>query len=143
MHKIVVKFLREHKRDLIAISAVVIVYLVMFLLGITCPIKYLTGISCPGCGMSRACIHALKLDFALAFQFHPLWIALPFALFFLVFFKVKAMKKSFYVTLAVSVCVMLAVYFIRIISGEGSVVVFSPKSGLIYRAVQALLALFN
>lgn len=37
-----------------AIAVVVLLYLVLEGFGITCPIKFLTGISCAGCGMSRA-----------------------------------------------------------------------------------------
>ena len=44
-------------------------------LGVTCPILYFTGISCAGCGMSRAWMCLLHLDFAGAFYYHPLfWI---------------------------------------------------------------------
>ena len=39
-----------------AIAVVVLLYLVLEGFGITCPIKFLTGISCAGCGMSRAWI---------------------------------------------------------------------------------------
>ena len=34
-------------------AAVVILYAIMYSLGITCPIKWLTGVSCAGCGMTR------------------------------------------------------------------------------------------
>lgn len=39
-----------------AIAVVVLLYLILEGFGITCPIKFLTGISCAGCGMSRAWI---------------------------------------------------------------------------------------
>ena len=32
-----------------------------------CPILWLTGVPCPGCGMTRALTHAVRLDFAGAF----------------------------------------------------------------------------
>lgn len=38
-----------------------------------CPIRRLTGLGCPLCGMGRACRAALHLDFAEAFTWHPLW----------------------------------------------------------------------
>ena len=50
-----VKNLIKEKRGMIsAIAAVVILYIVLECFGITCPIKFITGVSCAGCGMSRA-----------------------------------------------------------------------------------------
>ncbi|MBR3318571.1 MAG: DUF2752 domain-containing protein [Atopobiaceae bacterium] len=42
-----------------------------------CPIKFWTGISCPGCGMTRAWISALTLRFDLALAYHPLFWMVP------------------------------------------------------------------
>ena len=53
-----------------AIAVVVLLYLILEGFGITCPIKFLTGISCAGCGMSRAWRAVFYLDFARAFYFH-------------------------------------------------------------------------
>lgn len=58
-----------------AIAVVVLLYLILEGFGITCPIKFLTGISCAGCGMSRAWIAVFYLDFARAFYFHWLPVA--------------------------------------------------------------------
>ena len=40
--------------------------------GIGCPIWFSTGISCPGCGMSRAVLLLLSGHFQAAFRMHPL-----------------------------------------------------------------------
>ena len=45
-----------------------------------CPFRFFFGISCPGCGMPRALLAALRLDFAAAFSYHPLFFLLPFFL---------------------------------------------------------------
>lgn len=37
-----------------------------------CPMAVVTGIPCPGCGMTRATLSALHGDFATAFRYHPL-----------------------------------------------------------------------
>ena len=42
------------KEQVTAVLAVALFYGALQLAGITCPIKYITGISCPGCGMTRA-----------------------------------------------------------------------------------------
>ncbi len=51
--------------------------LVLALLGIGCPIKFATGVSCPGCGMTRAWLEALQLHFDRAFAYHPLFWLVP------------------------------------------------------------------
>ena len=38
---------------------------------IICPAVLITGLPCPGCGMTRALIRLLHLDFAGAWQMHP------------------------------------------------------------------------
>ncbi|MCF0259030.1 MAG: DUF2752 domain-containing protein [Erysipelotrichaceae bacterium] len=39
-----------------------------------CPVKFVTGLSCPGCGMTRAAIALLHLDFAASWYWHPMLI---------------------------------------------------------------------
>ena len=45
---------------------------------IGCPLYQLSGIPCPGCGMTRALVSACRLDFRAAFAHHPMFWALPF-----------------------------------------------------------------
>ena len=69
-----------HTKDIQALAAVALFYIVIGSLGVTCPILFLTGISCAGCGMSRAWLSLLRLDLAGAFAFHPLfWLPVPAA----------------------------------------------------------------
>ncbi|MDR2611234.1 MAG: DUF2752 domain-containing protein [Clostridiales Family XIII bacterium] len=42
-----------------------------FLFG--CPFRLITGIPCPGCGMTHAFLAAFRFDFADAFRWHPLF----------------------------------------------------------------------
>ena len=61
--------------------------LILFLLGILlllwvvfdwpCLIRYVTGIPCISCGMSRAWLAALRLDLGRAFQYHPMFWSVP------------------------------------------------------------------
>ncbi len=47
-------------------------------LGLPCPVQALLGIPCPGCGMTRAWLAALRLDFSAAFAYHPMfWAVVP------------------------------------------------------------------
>ncbi|MBR6791065.1 MAG: DUF2752 domain-containing protein [Oscillospiraceae bacterium] len=87
----------------------------VFLLDIGCPIRKLTGFPCPGCGMTRACLAALRLNFAEAFRYHPLWI-LPVPLFLLSLrqplFKNKRLENAFWWSMALLV---LGTYLVRML----------------------------
>ena len=69
------KLLRKH----LIVVGVLAVYLFVF--G-QCVFRWFFGVSCPGCGLTRATLAALRLEFAAAFQYHPLfWFATPFLLY--------------------------------------------------------------
>ena len=49
----------------------------------TCPAVLITGLPCPGCGMTRALLHLLHFDFAGAWQIHPfVYVILIFIIWF-------------------------------------------------------------
>ena len=52
-----------------SVAAVVVLYVILESFGVTCPIKYITGISCAGCGMSRAWISLLHFNIHEAFMY--------------------------------------------------------------------------
>lgn len=56
--------------------------------GIGCVFVYFWGIPCPGCGMTRALLALLRLDFAAAFGYNPLIYAMPYV-FCYVFFPME------------------------------------------------------
>lgn len=45
---------------------------------VLCPLKRLTGIPCPSCGATRACISVLRGDIREAFRLQPFAVALAF-----------------------------------------------------------------
>ena len=83
--------------------------------------------------MTRACMSALKLDFAAAFHYHPLFWALPIALIvFLILRKKRTVLKKLAV---IAGCIMIAVWLVRMILGS-DIVVFSPGNGIIPRIIR-------
>ena len=122
--------------------AIAVVYGVLFALGITCPIKYATGISCPGCGMSRATWALLRLDLPAAIHYHPLCFALPPVAVGLIYTRLRRHTRAFRILLWSSVGVMIAVYLYRLLFLAQDVVVADVTNGLIGRAVRAALNLF-
>lgn len=51
----------------------------LYLTDIGCVVRRVTGLACPGCGMTRAWLAVLRLDFAAAVAYHPLFWAAPLA----------------------------------------------------------------
>lgn len=88
-----------------------------------CPIRYFTGISCPGCGMTRAVWALLQLDFKAALHYHPLVFILPIpAAILLARKRVLRTKRRRQVFTAAMVGLFLVVYFYRLLFAAGDVV---------------------
>lgn len=120
------------KNDIKAISAILLFYIAIECIGITCPIKFLTGISCAGCGMSRAFIAALRFDFVSAFYFHPLfWLVIPAILLFIFRNKIPFFRIYF----VLIIVIFIVVYLIRMFQPNDNIVVFEPQAGFIYRFI--------
>lgn len=118
--------------DWAALAAIALFYAALESMGITCPIRYVTGISCPGCGMSRAWLSLLRLDWAGAFAFHPLFWTPPLAA-ALLFFRRRIPERLFRLGMGIMGALFVGVYFLRLFAPEDTVVVFRPSQGLIGR----------
>lgn len=68
---------KKDKSKLIMAVVLVAVLAVLAVLLVTdhymCPFKFITGIPCPACGMTRACLAVAHGDFPASFYYHPLW----------------------------------------------------------------------
>lgn len=51
--------------------------ILLYALGISCVFRSAFGISCPGCGMTRAMLAAVQLRFKEAFRYHPMFWSMP------------------------------------------------------------------
>jgi len=71
-------------RFYIILFVLLIVYLIvgkLFNIYIPCPIHFITGLYCPGCGITRMLFSMIKLDFYQAFRYNPLLFILFFPAF--------------------------------------------------------------
>ena len=128
-------WLQKYKMMIIIVVCVIVFYGLIFALGITCPVKYLTGASCPGCGMTRACLSALRFDFASAFYYHPLWILmLPLAA-LLIFLWAKRKKKALCVVLGLFFVALIGVYLYRLFYTETDIVVWEIEKGILSQII--------
>jgi hypothetical protein len=129
---------RQHKTYLGMLVAVIAFYAVLIAVGATCPIKYVTGISCPGCGMSRAMGALLRLDFSAAAYYHPLSFAMPPVAVGMLFTHATRRHRAFSALLYGTAGALVAVYLYRLLLLEQGVVVAAPQNGLIARALRSI-----
>lgn len=81
--------MKQRIRRLIICSAVLLIvgvaYAVFYTrtgIGIPCPLRFLTGLKCPGCGVTRMCVSLLRGDFSAAWSYNPVILCLlPFFVF--------------------------------------------------------------
>lgn len=120
-----------------ATAAVVVLYVVLENLGITCPIKFFTGISCAGCGMSRAWLSVLRLDMAGAFRYHPLFFLPPVVL-VVILLKSKINIKIYKIIIFTIIIMFAIVYICRLIWSGDDVVVFEPQNNILFRIIRII-----
>lgn len=133
--------MRLFQKEYICLGLVLaFVVFLYFVTGIGCPILYVTGIPCPGCGMSRACLKLLQLDFSAAYHYHPLCFILPLiALFLLLRFYGKVSDQRYHMGLAVICFLFFLVYFLRLKNPADTIVKIDLRDGMIGRIIKNLM----
>lgn len=124
-----------NKKNILLYGFIIILYVILELFGVTCPIRFLTGVSCAGCGMSRAWLSLLKGDIGMAFYYHPLFL-LPIPAALILLLKNKLPKSIYLFGIGLIGVAFIIVYIIRLMFSDGSIVAFDPASG-------AIVKLFN
>ncbi len=85
--------IRNLKNKLIITAIYLLAAALLYLSGIGCVFRFFLGISCPGCGMTRALLAALRFDFVSAWNYHPMFWSVPIIyLYFL--FEEKLFKSK-------------------------------------------------
>ena len=126
------------KKDIQALLVIAVFYIIIEMLGVTCPIKFITGISCAGCGMSRAWLSLLRGDISAAFFYHPLfWLPVPAAVILLLWRRLP--RKAARGSMGVICALFCIVYVVRLFSPENTVVVFAPEEGAVFRLFSRLM----
>lgn len=103
----------------VVLSVVVVYYIIMNALDITCPIRALSGYPCPACGMSRAIISLFFLDLS-GYAYYNI-MAVPVVLGVLVaihFGKRKEMRTFTEVYLIAVAIINIAYYVVRLLNNS-------------------------
>lgn len=138
------KLFQKIKRDmLLAVFAVTAIYIVFGIIGIGCPIKWTTGISCAGCGMTRAYLSLLHLDIKHAFIYHPLFWSVPLVLLIFVLYMMgRVSARTANCIKYLTAFLFILVYVVRLLDPEDTIVVASMEEGLAWRVFNAVRQVF-
>lgn len=134
-------FMKKTKEVIALLTGLVIITLFLYLTGIGCPIRFVTGISCPGCGITRAIWAAMHFQFGLAFYYHPLFWVLPMII-LLFFFKEHIPEKKQNLFLWLLVFAYLVVYLLRLTDQDCTIVTANLSSGCIAAIFNKILKCF-
>ena len=113
----------------------VLILMVLFYYFCGCPIRWLTGLCCPGCGMTRAILACLRLDFAAAWNYHPVVFIMPIVAILLIIFRKN--KRAVSIICLCTAVILIAVYIVRMAQG-GDVVYFHPHDSVIFKLINLL-----
>ena len=93
--------IRSHKKQIITAGLVIALGILYYVLVTTtefripCLFHLVTGLKCPGCGVSTMLVEASHLDFAAAFAANPyLFVTAPFIIFEIIYSAVLTLKKK-------------------------------------------------
>ena len=123
---------KSHRRIevITSVAAVVVLYVILESFGVTCPIKYITGISC-------AWISLLHFNIHDAFMYHPLFF-LPPVVVIVMLLKSKINIKFYKIFMFTIAGAFVIVYLYRMFIGDGNVVVFEPQNNIVFRIIRKL-----
>jgi|GEM_PF-359719 hypothetical protein len=126
--------LRRDARSLLCFSAILVIAgAVLYATGIGCPLRFLTGIPCPGCGMTRAWLAILHLDVAGAAAWHPLFWALPL-IGVLYLARHRLGTRRFNTCVGVLIALFLVVWVARLVLPGDAISIAAPRWLEIVRA---------
>ena len=97
-----------------------------------CPMKYVLGIACPGCGMTRAWLAVLHLDFSTAFAYHPLFLLGAIIAFAILFHPWINFKKWRWLGITL-IFLFFMVYVLRLFWFPDSIVNLDFADGVIFK----------
>lgn len=128
------------KKYLYLIISAGLLCLFLYLTNIGCPIKFITGISCPGCGMTRALFSLLRLDVKNAVYYHPLVFVMP-VIVIIILLRNKLGRRLFKIFTVFFIVLFIAVYICRMADAGNSIVQINVRNGLIGRIVGHFIVL--
>ena len=109
----------------------------MYICNIPCPIRWITGISCAGCGMTRAWLSLLQGKITESLYYHPLALMIPIILCW--WFLKEHLNTSVYkLGNVMFIIIFLVVYIIRLL-GKNDLITIDIFNGVIYQVGEYII----
>ncbi len=99
------------KRNTFIFLGVFVFIIIINNLGITCPLLYIFNVPCPTCGITRAMISLIKLDFKEYVKYNPMALFLCIAVILMLNIDFLKRKKLIYIY-SISVAVINFIFWI-------------------------------
>lgn len=125
------------KRNMLVLTAILLVYVVFYLIGVGCPIRFLTGVPCPGCGMTRAGLALLHGRVREALHFHPAIFLVPFLPVWVLFHN--RWSRRLQKILALSIVTILILFYIYRLTHPDDVISIRLSDGVYVKIYHFLL----
>ena len=119
----------RHKISLVI--TIILIILALYFLDIKCIFKLLYGLSCPGCGLTRAYKSLVNLDIVSAFYYHPLFWAIPIIV--LIYINNKNSKWLIFF-----IALFIVVYIFRLFDTNCGIVTIDFKESLFYKIINII-----
>ncbi|WP_373261951.1 DUF2752 domain-containing protein [Hungatella hathewayi] len=123
---------------IVCLSAFIYIAVAEYWFGMSCPFRILFGISCPGCGMSRAINALIHLHFMEAFHYHPLVIIFPLIIVLLIRLIIGEITNRTIYLMGFIISSFMIVYFFRIFF-QSDILTFDYMNGFIYKIVHNII----
>ena len=122
------------KKDIINIIILIII-IILVATCYKCPTRYLFGIPCPGCGMTRALLALITLDVERAMYYHPLCIMVVIVgmIFAFDYLKVIKMSEKLKRGILFAGSIALIIVFIWRIQNGSPIVAVDFKNSILYQ----------
>lgn len=117
----------------------VFIYVILSSLTFGCPFRFIAGLSCPGCGMSRSFFSLLHGDIKGAAAYHPLIFIVP-VLFYAIYRCDTKNDKIGKGLLAAIIFLFFAVWIVRLFLGD-PIVAFDFGNSFLFRMREGLFGI--
>lgn len=128
-------FVKKYKEIITILTGLAVYGLSAYLFHLPCPIKFFTGVSCPGCGMTRSLFAVCRLDFAAAIYYHPLIFYVIVLVPVLIVIHVRNAVQARKVVIVISSVLFIGVYLYRVAILHSPVLEVAPQNGVMIRLI--------